>query len=336
MNEFESIKEEIGNASKDLKGKKFVIDKEGRVLTVDPVRPESLPPYVVALKASISENSFEDVSVTVAVMKKKKTLRVAGSPALNEKYFKAASTLATSLAGGGQITVINPGVSIQSGDSMRTGETFPSDPKRANREEYLRVGTGKSTFDIDDSILENSSRNHSPRVTNPLVFESAEYDSNSARLAFRVNDVDIFEGSRRLPDKEPETASEGESNIFLHGGLSTVSVSSSNSRRPGKASEKQKRNISLLSGGPAVAGYRDRDIPMGMLPPSERTKLPAPPIGHTTGHGLRTVSSPSDKGMGASVSMSMSSGNSKYDGLPTRGSHLSRQPPMASARAGRQ
>ena len=315
-----------------------MIDKEGRVLTVDPVRPESLPPYAVTLKASISESSFDDVSVNVAVMKKKKTLRVAGSPALNEKYFKAASTLATSLAGGGQIAVINPGVSIMSGDSMRTGETFPSDPKRANREEYLRIGTGTSTFNIDDSLLENSSRIQveSPRAAHQSVLESAEYDSNSARLAFRVNDVDIFEGSRRLPDKEPEVVSEGESDIFLYGGPSTVSVNSSNSRRPGKASEKQKRNISLLSGGPAVAGYRDRDIPMGMLPPSERTKLPAPPIGYTTGHGLRTVSSPSDKGIGASVSITMSSGNSKYDGLPTRGSHLSRQPPTASTRAGRQ
>jgi hypothetical protein len=62
INEFEAIKEEIGNAlnATDLKGKNYVIDKEGRLLTVDPVRPESLPPFAVPLKTTISEKSIDD------------------------------------------------------------------------------------------------------------------------------------------------------------------------------------------------------------------------------------------------------------------------------------
>jgi hypothetical protein len=62
INEFEAIKEEIGNAlnAKDFKGKNYVIDKEGRLLTVEPVRPESLPPFAVPLKTTISEKSIED------------------------------------------------------------------------------------------------------------------------------------------------------------------------------------------------------------------------------------------------------------------------------------
>jgi hypothetical protein len=62
INEFEAIKEEIGNAlnAKDFKGKNYVIDKEGRLLTVDPVRPESLPPFAVPLKTTISERSIDD------------------------------------------------------------------------------------------------------------------------------------------------------------------------------------------------------------------------------------------------------------------------------------
>lgn len=339
VNEFETIKEEIGNASKDLKGKKFVVDKEGRMQTVDPVRPESIPPFVVTLKSSVSDSSYEDVSLNVGVIKKKKIVRVAGSPALNETYFKAASTLATSLAGGGQIAVINPGVSIQSGDSMRSGEAFLSDLKRANRKEYLRIGTKMSTFNINDSLLETSSSSQidSPKTVNDSNFESADQESNCTRLLSRVLDVDIFEGSRRLHNKEPEVAPEGESEKILYGELSTISVnSSSSSRRPGKASEKQKQNISLLSGGPAVAGYRDRDIPIGMLPPSERTKLPAPPIGYTMGHGLRTVANQLDRGMGASMSMSMSSINSKYDGLPHRTSKIDKRSSMVSVKADRQ
>lgn len=62
INEFEAIREEIGNAlnAKEFKGKNYVIDKEGRLLTVDPVRPESLPPFAVPLKTTISERSIED------------------------------------------------------------------------------------------------------------------------------------------------------------------------------------------------------------------------------------------------------------------------------------
>ena len=300
-----------------------MIDKEGRLLTVDPVRPESLPPFAVALKACISENSFEDVSTTVAVQKKKKLVRVAGSPAMNEMFFKAASTLATSLAGGEQIAVINPGISIQSGDNMRSGETFPSDPKRANRKEYLSVGTGGSTYNMDESFLETPNRSQlaSPGTASESFYEAGagapvRDSSSSAARAFHGPDVDVFEGARKIPEKEMELRVEEELGTALYGGVSTVSVnSSSSSRRPGKASYKQRQNISLLSGGPSVAGNRDRIIPLGMLSPSERTKLPAPPIGYTMGHGLMQTGSPTDKGtgIGGSTNFSVSSNNSKYD-----------------------
>jgi hypothetical protein len=157
INEFEAIKEEIGNAlnAKDFKGKNYVIDKEGRLLTVDPVRPESLPPFAVPLKTTISEKSIDDGHLRV--MKKKKVIRVAGSPALNDSYFTASSTLATTLAGGEKIDFINAGVSIHNGENVRRGESFPSDPRRANRKEYLKVGSSGGNYNAsDDSFMEGS------------------------------------------------------------------------------------------------------------------------------------------------------------------------------------
>ena len=66
--------------------------------------------------------------------------------------------------------------------------------------------------------------------------------------------------------------------------------------------------MSLLHGGPQIAGNRDRDIPISMLSPAERTKLPAPGYGYTTGHGL---ASPSDKSIpGVNNSASFSPGTS--------------------------
>lgn len=292
-NEFEAIQEEIGNATKDLKGKKFVIDKEGRLLTLHPVRPENLPPFAVPLRACVTENGRDEYSAASGAKKKKKVIRVAGSPSVSDLYFKAASTLATSLAGGDQIEIINPGVSIQSGGNMRTGESFPSDPRRANRKEYLRVGNNLMKYTMDDSDIElpPCSLQASRDTATESIFEVGEsiYEPSGSRsAAFTAPDVDAFEGARKVPERDIyDIAEESGVGTMLYGGMSTTSIlSTSSSRFPSKATEKQRRNMSLLSGGPSVAGNRDRVIPQGMLSPAERTKLPAPPVGYTTGHGL--------------------------------------------------
>ena len=58
--------------------------------------------------------------------------------------------------------------------------------------------------------------------------------------------------------------------------------------------------MAMLHGGPAIPGDRDRFPPISALPPSERTKLPAPMIGQTTGHGLPVASAGHDKTGGPS------------------------------------
>ena len=71
-------------------------------------------------------------------------------------------------------------------------------------------------------------------------------------------------------------------------------------RLPVKPSEGVKANMAMLHGGPAIPGDRDRFPPISALPPSERTKLPAPMIGQTTGHGLPVASAGHDKTGGPS------------------------------------
>ena len=62
--------------------------------------------------------------------------------------------------------------------------------------------------------------------------------------------------------------------------------------------------MAMLHGGPAIPGNRDRDAPISMLTPAERTKLPAPAIGRTTGHGLPVGSPLADKSLGGLGSLS--------------------------------
>lgn len=305
VNEFETIQEEIGNAAKDLKGKKFVVDKEGKLLTVNPVRPESLPPFAVALRACVSDNGREETVSAISVNKRKKMIRVAGSPSVNDVYFKAATTLATSLAGGGQIAVINPGVSIQSGGHTRSGDSFPSDPRRANRKEYLRKVSSTSSSTADESYTDSPPNG---QIVTSVIAGNSFFDvsdtllesSVKSSVAFRVPDMNIFEGARKLSEREARSQ---EDETALYGGRSTLSSGSSSVLRvSSQASDKQKHIISVLSGAPSISGSWDRVMPQGVMSSSDRSKLPTPMIGNATGHDLKVQVGNISKGVISGIS----------------------------------
>jgi hypothetical protein len=78
----------------------------------------------------------------------------------------------------------------------------------------------------------------------------------------------IMLGSRKI-EKLHEKISENQAESYdslmnLTNDMSMNSFVSSSSQKMTKASEKQRQNISLLSGGPNQMGYRDRNIPIGM------------------------------------------------------------------------
>jgi hypothetical protein len=333
VDEFAVLKEEIGKAQKSLKGKnvKFVIDKEGNLLTVDPVKPESLPPFAVPLGTNISEGSRdldEGGGSRRSVSGKKAPLRVAGAPSVpaEDLYFKASNTLASTLAGGETIAVLQPGVSVQSGETVRAGPEPLPDPKKPSRKEYMRSGAASTLGFEDASYLDSPTSSavlrapllDSPNADDSFVTNISVPPSSSG---FRLPDIDVMEGSRRIfpldsvqspgEENDEETATMGSSNLQ---GLSA-------SRLPMKPSDKQKHIVSLIHGGPDVGGNRDRDSPISMVPPPARIKLPAPPIGHTTGHGMAPVmGSPLERGSAASfASASYASSKAKIS-VPSKAS----------------
>ena len=122
--DFEVMQVNIGNAAKDLKGKQYVIDKDGRLLTLKPIRPESLPAFAVAVNATISEVDKDDPTAQKRLKKTKKVIRVAGSPSVSDVYFKAAVKGSARVD---QSILMSPVINIQSGESL------PSVLRRANR-----------------------------------------------------------------------------------------------------------------------------------------------------------------------------------------------------------
>ena len=126
--DFEVMQVNIGNAPKDLKGKQYVIDKDGRLLTLRPILPETLPAFAVAVNATISEIDKDDPAVQKRLKKTKKVIRVAGSPSVSGVYFKAA---VKGPVRGDQSILLSPEINIQSGESL------PSPLRRANRKSVL-------------------------------------------------------------------------------------------------------------------------------------------------------------------------------------------------------
>jgi hypothetical protein len=235
--------EQIATAQKGLRGKdknaKFVIDKDGKLITIDPVRPEGLPPFAVPLATAIGDGNDDD-DAKRRKGKGKKSVRVVGSPSalVEGRYFTPANTLAATLAGGEKITDINPGVTIQAGDSTRAGPEAVSPPGKTvrdfvfplpshplvvssclhpsfhilfmfmgqSRKEYLRGGNTGSA--ILDASYADSPGGASPGVHFALEGESiASLGDRAASpsllsapgtASMRMPDIDVFEGSRRV------------------------------------------------------------------------------------------------------------------------------------------
>jgi hypothetical protein len=114
----------IGNAAKDLKGKQYVIDKDGRLLTLKPIRPESLPAFAVAVNATIREVDKVDPTAQKRLKKTRKVIRVAGSPSVSDVYFKTA---VKGPVRGDQSISMSTVINIQNRESL------PSVLRRANR-----------------------------------------------------------------------------------------------------------------------------------------------------------------------------------------------------------
>ena len=127
--DFEVMQRNIGNAAKDLKGKQYVIDKEGRLLTLKPIRPESLPAFAVSVNATVSETYKGDPAAQKCSKKTHKVVRVAGSPSVNELYLKASIERP---AQGDQKASMRPAINTEYGESL------PSVPRRASKKRTLR------------------------------------------------------------------------------------------------------------------------------------------------------------------------------------------------------
>jgi hypothetical protein len=301
--EFDILQEQIDKAAKEMRGKKFVLDRYGKPIVVGKVNIESLPQFSLQLQADVNKargnsrggepgagGDFNNVG--------RKQVRVAGSRTIDENIFKPTISLATTLSGLENIQKIGAGVVVKSVKETRKGDPIPDDPSHMSRSQYMekaaktnRTITGGGG--LGDSTINSKSQEFSKSQMsfNTLDTRGSLNDGGSVLLPASMKNIDYlpefdqFGGGRRIgaPPKEQDLS---DTDLGLGAVLSPTGGALRLSSLPKKPTDAQKANIDLLTGSPENGKPRDRDLPKNMRPVVERKHLPAPPLGQTTGHGM--------------------------------------------------
>lgn len=160
--EFELLQDQLNKASKDLRGKKFILDRYGQPIPIGSVDPKRLPALTTPLNLQVKEPTPSNASgrrtsnnsqrpgtqhldqqhqhqqhqqqqQQQQQQKKRQFVRVAGSRGVDEASFMPTLSLATTLSGVETIPKVNPGVVVRSTVAVKAGDTIAEDPKHVSR-----------------------------------------------------------------------------------------------------------------------------------------------------------------------------------------------------------
>ncbi len=297
--EFEILQDQLLKAAKDVRGKKFTLDRYGQPVIIGKVDPHSLPSFTTSLQHSVKgEEDFPkgrndpfDESNPGNKQKKKQFVRVAGSRGVEENSFQPTLSLATSLSGVDSIPKINAGITIKSKTAVKSGDAVPEDPKHMSKKTYLSKTINVVPSSNNEEFL--SQYSSQKPVSNTKLKQNPKSDRATAKAtvlneSFLKNmdslpDIDPLEGSRSIAFVEKPF---GPSDDELGLGPTKTLGRTQKAVLPNKPTPQQRANIDLLSGSPENGKPRDRDMPMNMKSAAQKKHLPPPPLGFSTGHGI--------------------------------------------------
>jgi len=312
LSEYEVMQAEIENQVKELKGKKYSIDREGKVIPLVPVKSVALPPYQVAADTKVTNfderggkdksrkgtaSSAPPTASSVAgepgtatddkVKKGKRTVRVAGSRVVDEYTFLPSYTLSDTLSTGDGLMPTS-GVTINVNDQKRQGPAVPAIPGKMSRKEYAaRNAVGGAaletslelddTFDAGSSLLQPGELAFNDSQL-PLSMSGAGAPQMRSELQYKIPDIDTLAGARRKVVVEPTSPSQRDEDASA--GLGPVSNAMGNDPNVGTRPGPKDPSVRLFNHDVSRTGKpTDRDLPKNMIYPSQRTKPVAPPPG---------------------------------------------------------
>lgn len=287
VDEFELIQQEIDRATKELKGKRFTLDVDGKPVPVVPVAPSNLPPFAYQLGLNITsgpQTNKPTKDKDPNIKKKKVRVRVAGSRDVEESFFVASASLSSSIDG--QNIVLNPGVTIRTNDAVREGPPPPEDPKKPSRKNFFKNRTSAmttaSSLGAYDSPLTDTksafgdSKDMSIFSSTMPELSAATPSSVLLRTGNRFVDVDATEGGRKVVIQPAVIIDPTDSELGL--GPVVMSGKPQPAKLPAKANPTQK-----LFGKADLSGPRDREPPRAQKAQIEKLKH-SRPVAHVEGN----------------------------------------------------
>lgn len=275
----------------DLKGKEYTFDVNGEIILVNALKPESLPNACFQIPTQVTERKLDGKPPPKKGKKKKRGKQRGpisdGSEIMN--HFERSATQQPSIF---EVVTVNSGVSIKEGEGVQAGPAPMEDDKHWSRKTYNLRRTG-------DSVTEDESRRAEEEMDLPgsLDMSSVTGDDFSEEAASPTNvpqstnlnkpqDDGSFAGGKKKVDATPEEEEEEDENLKMIRAPDWGQIGPIKDPHqpvlPHKPDIKQKQTI--LS--PRPKHPRDRLSEHAVVHTKDASRLPAPPLGLSTGHGF--------------------------------------------------
>lgn len=329
--EFELLQDGIDKQLAEMKVKKFAVDASGKVVPLQPVKPEALPPYAIAADTKITSprgasSKGKGVAAGDDGKRKKKIIRVAGSRTIeDDAHFKPSNTLATVLSSGESIAP-QAGVSLKAGNNFREGPTLPEEPNKISRKNYMsrslqaesqsraQTGTGSPTaLDLEGS-MGTLGIGFGESFASPTP---GGLPQSMVSHAVRFPDIDPLEGGRRILSQQELLALESnptDDELGLGPKNTTGLIQAGRPVLPLK-----KDPSAQLFDYKSDKMPKDRDPVINQRPPSERKHQLAPPPGRVSirdEYNNGPIGGPGSPSGSVASGQSSLAGSTKGGGLP--------------------
>ena len=317
----EAKRAEHEDMMKELADKNYTYDDEGKLIIIEPLDSSSLPPPGGMNVGTVINDVVEEAENSSPNSRRGK--RNARSPKSGSRggkrpgsqqkkregepepkpFFTVSSVAQPSFI---QSMTISAGVSLKEGLRLKAGPEVTGDSSHLSRKDYNErrrrdeesyynsigggssIGGFDSDFDLDNQTIGSNES---------LTLDGTEYlgsprQETELPTAKQLGDIDSLSGARKAKPQQatPENTAADAHEVLLsdpNWGKAIVTGNGiSPSKLPNKKDPRQQEIIGQMQNGPNAKKRRDRMIPSAMIPQKDRSHLPAPPIGYSTGHGL--------------------------------------------------
>lgn len=276
---------------KELKGKDYTFHSDGDVVVLNPPAYDSLAPVTTTPRINITQEEqllrSDDSQTRIRRNKKKKNKdNKKKKPEIDDsEFYQEDDSLQPALI---DTVMLVGGVDLYEGEKERRGPPIEPDPSHMNRREYMALSApppetvpfAEPTVSLKDLEAQAEAEAAAAAAAAALAADSPE--------PVKIDDVFLEDD---LVPHPPEAKPDANMEMVQS---ETWGVNPVNAREylpgppPRKPNMKQRSLTAKLTGGEKVKNPRDRPF----ITSSPRKKLPAPPLGKTTGHGHPTHGAP--------------------------------------------